>query len=47
MYIEGLATSTASAQAAQSTSRAAIGLAVGKGLLSVLVLTGVAMFSIA
>lgn len=44
---KGLATSTASAQAARSTSRAAIGLAVGKGLLSVSVLTGLAMFSIA
>ena len=47
MYIDGLANSTTSAQAARSTSRAAIGFAVGKGLLSVSVLAGLAMFSIA
>ena len=47
MYIEGLANSTASAQAAQSTYGAAIGLAVSKGLLSISVLTGLAIIGIA
>jgi hypothetical protein len=48
MHIEGLATSTASGQAAQSTtSRAAVGLTVGNGLLSVFVLTALAMLTLA
>ena len=46
MYIDGLASSTASAQAGQSTYGAAVGLVVGKGLLSVSVLTGLAIINI-